>query len=76
MPQFHFSLSRTGEMRQAGVVQSESFDAALTALSERMPAAEGDTLEIGVSGFPPARYECVGRIRGRRGWRPSGQLAA
>ncbi len=76
MPQFHFALSRIGELRQNGVVQSESFNDALSVLSERVTATEGDVLEIGVTGFPPARYECVGKMRDRRRWRPSGQLAA
>jgi len=37
----------------------------------------GDVLEIGVLGFPPARYECVGEIRsGFPVWMPSGLKAA
>ncbi len=61
MPRFQFSLS-TDEVRETGVIQSESFADALATISDR--AAEGATLEIGVEGFPPARYERVFSLRG------------
>jgi hypothetical protein len=77
MPRFQFALSTAESLPQAGVVQSESFAEALTAVGEHVSAGFGDILEIGVTGFPPARYECLGASRGgTRRWRPAGQLAA
>ena len=77
MPRFQFALSNTQQVREAGIVQSDSFSDALTAISEHVEAREGDTLEIGVPGFPPARYECVWSMdRGASAWRPAGQMAA
>jgi hypothetical protein len=38
---------------------------------------KGDTLEIGVSGFPPAHFECIAALMdGDVLWRPAGQKAA
>ena len=77
MPRFQFALSNTHQVREAGIVQSDSFSDALTAISEHVEAREGDTLEIGVPGFPPARYECVWSMdQGASAWRPAGQMAA
>ena len=78
MSQFQFAISSGPDcVRQAGVVESDSFDEAVVLLGERIPVKEGDSLEIGVLGFPPARYECVGAIRGGRPlWAPQGRLAA
>ncbi|MFL5576569.1 MAG: hypothetical protein ACJ79S_11440 [Gemmatimonadaceae bacterium] len=76
MPRYKFALSTLDEVREAGIVQSDSFAEALTAIGEQAVAREGDTLEIGVAGFPPARYEYLGVFRGRQSWRPAGQLAA
>jgi hypothetical protein len=77
MPRFQFSLSTTDIVREAGVVQSDSFANALAAIEEHVSAKEGDTLEIGVPGFPPARYECVwGGMTGGTAWRPTGLMAA
>ena len=76
MPRFNFSLFNSGLVGEAGVVQSDSFDEALAAISEHVTANEGDTLEIGVLGFPPARYHKVSGAPGMRAWRPAGQLAA
>lgn len=59
MATYTFSLSTSDEARQAGVIQSTSFDEALRLVGERMSVSRGDTLEIGVRGFPPARYACV-----------------
>jgi hypothetical protein len=36
----------------------------------------GDHLEIGVYGFPPAHYECVGERLGLPLWLPANRLAA
>lgn len=81
MQRFQFALSSvvgsaTDALPQAGVVQSESFAEALTAVGEHVSATFGDVLEIGVQGFPPARYECLGSSRRGMLWRPAGQLAA
>ena len=77
MPRFSFAVRSISEVREAGIVQSDSFGDALSAISEHVSALEGDTLEIGVSGFPPARFECVWLAdSGASSWRPAGQLAA
>lgn len=76
MPRFHFSLGTADAIREAGAVQSDNFDDALEALAEQADAHVGDVLEIGVPGFPPARYEFVRTGRRSRGWRPTNQLAA
>ena len=76
MPNFRFALSSTTAIREAGMIQSESFSDAMEAISERLTVNQGDTLEIGVIGFPPARYECVFTRGGTQGWRPAGLLAA
>lgn len=76
MPQFTFSLSTVGQVREAGIVQSESFNDALDAIDQNCALTEGDTLEIGVSGFPPARFERVRSSEGELDWRLNGRLAA
>jgi hypothetical protein len=77
MSRFQFAISSGPEsIRQAGVVESDSFDDAVTLLGERIPVQAGDSLEIGVLGFPPARFECVGAVKRRPIWVPAGQLAA
>ena len=77
MPRFQFQLRTTQQVREAGMVQSDSFTDALTAISEHVTASEGDTLEIGVNGFPPAHFECVwSAAHGSTDWRPAGQMAA
>jgi hypothetical protein len=77
MTRYSFALSTNNEISQAGVVQSDSFTDALKLLGEQMTVKAGDTLEIGVYGFPPARYECVASLgQGDILWRPSGLMAA
>ena len=77
MPQFQFALTDTQEIREAGVGQTDTFSNALLAISVPVTAHAGDRLEIGVPGFPPARYECVWSAeRGAGTWRPAGLLAA
>jgi hypothetical protein len=78
MATFTFSLSTSEDARQAGLIQSTSFDEALRLVGERMTVSQGDTLEIGVKGFPPARYECVeALLDGTIFWAPaSTKLAA
>lgn len=63
MSKFRFSVSNL-QMRQEGVIDSPSFTAAVGALGKQVEVHAGDRLEIGVLGFPPAHYECVGRIGG------------
>ncbi len=77
MSKFQFAISSGPEsVRRAGVVESDSFDDAVSLLGTKIPVQTGDSLEIGVSGFPPARYQCVGAIRSRPIWVPEGRLAA
>ena len=78
MSKYQFAISSGPEsIRQAGVVESDTFDEAVLLLGERIPVQEGDSLEIGVFGFPPARYECIGSAHsGRPMWVPFGKLAA
>jgi hypothetical protein len=77
MPRYQFAIGGTGIVREAGFVHSESFSEAITAISRRVQAHTGDTLEIGVAGFPPARYECLWAENGNaQSWKPEGLLAA
>jgi len=72
MATYTFALSNSDEARQAGVIQSATFDEALRLVGERMSVTRGDTLEIGVRGFPPARYECVeSLLDGTVFWQPT-----
>ena len=78
MSRYQFAISSGPEsVRQAGVVESDSFDDAVELLGAKIPVRPGDSLEIGVTGFPPARYECVAAVRnGAPVWMPAGRLAA
>jgi hypothetical protein len=76
MTRFTFSLSRAGVAADAGAVLSESFTDALDALAREPQITVGDTIEIGVPGFPPARYECIPVGTSRRGFQPVHRLAA
>ncbi len=77
MPRFMFAMTTSDDHREAGIVQSDSFDNALEAIAEQASPKVGDTLEIGVTGFPPARYECVSLpFAVRPSWVPAGRLAA
>ena len=79
MPRFEFSLSAQDDtLRLAGTVTSPSFERAVEAIAERASVVEdGDRLEIGVTGFPPARFESVVSVSdGSVGWLPQGRLAA
>jgi hypothetical protein len=76
MSKFRFRVSNL-ESRQEGVIESDSFVAAVDALGKHVEVHAGDVLEIGVSGFPPALYECVGAIQaGRPMWMPHARQAA
>lgn len=77
MATYTFALSSSEEARQAGLIQSSSFEEALRLVGERMPVTRGDTLEIGVNGFPPARYECVeSLLDGSVFWKPASERLA
>jgi hypothetical protein len=59
------------------MVQSDTFDDAMSAVTQRFAALPGDQLEIGVHGFPPARFMYVNVIDGESNrWRPMGVKAA
>jgi hypothetical protein len=76
MSRFSFAVSGL-DSRREGVIESDSFRHAVDALGQHVEVKTGDVLEIGVLGFPPARYECVGAIRsGYPIWMPAGQVAA
>jgi hypothetical protein len=77
MAKFTFALGSNADVRQAGIIQSDSFDDALRVLGQKVSVRKGDTLEIGVSGFPPAHFECIAALMdGDVLWRPAGQKAA
>lgn len=76
MSRYCFAVSGV-DSRREGVIESESFRDAVDALGQHVDVRMGDTLEIGVLGFPPARYECVGEVKsGYPIWMPSGRIAA
>jgi hypothetical protein len=76
MSRFRFAVSNW-EGRQEGVVESDSFDTAVSSLGKHVSVKQGDTLEIGVAGFPPAHFECVGSVfDGQPLWMPSVRQAA
>lgn len=77
MPRYDFSLSSQLEgARLAGAVTGGSFEEALEAIANESQVNEGDTLEIGVKGFPPARYQLVWTAQEGISWRPEHRLAA
>lgn len=78
MATYTFSLGGTeDDTRQAGIIRSANFDEALRLVGQRVMVSQGDTLEIGVKGFPPARYECVeSLVDGVVFWKPAPRLAA
>ncbi len=77
MPNFMFAHRSVDGDGEVGFVRSGSFAEALDAIQEQLPATEGDLLELGVQGFPPARYLCVGKgAAGETAWRPLALLAA
>jgi hypothetical protein len=78
LSRFQFAISSGPEsVRQAGYVESDSFDEAVVLLGEKIPVRMGDSLEIGVNGFPPARFQCVSASKGAKPiWMPEGRMAA
>ena len=78
MSRFQFAISSGPEsVRQAGVVESDSFSEAVVLLCEKILVRTGDSLEIGVTGFPPARFQCISALKGGKPvWIPEGRMAA
>jgi hypothetical protein len=60
MPRFEYALSTAETLRSAGVVVSSDFADALATIQDNAAINSGDVLFIGVPGFPPVRYECIG----------------
>lgn len=78
MTRFDFSLStHNEEMCLAGTVKSGTLSDALQAIAREAPASRGDQLDIGVPGFPPARFYCVPSDDGvTMTWVAAGKMAA
>ena len=77
MATYSFTLDSSDDSRQAGIIHSVSFAEALELVGERVAVNRGDTLEIGVRGFPPARYQCIDtNFEGGVFWVPANKLAA
>jgi hypothetical protein len=69
MSKFRFALSNAA-VRQEGTVESDSFVNAVDTLWKHVEVKQGDVLEIGVLGFPPARFQCVAEIgEGKPFWK-------
>jgi hypothetical protein len=69
MSKFRFALSNAA-VRQEGTVESDSFVQAVDTLWQHVDVRRGDVLEIGVAGFPPAKFECVAEIgQGKVFWK-------
>jgi hypothetical protein len=69
MSRFRFTLSNAA-VRQEGTVESDTFVNAVDTLWHHVDVKRGDVLEIGVLGFPPARFECVAEIgEGKPFWK-------
>ena len=71
MTRYQFAYTSAGSGREAGVVRSDTYQSALEVLDQHLTASVGDTLEIGVPGFPPMRYEATFTIGGGVEWIPS-----
>ena len=78
MPRFEFSLSGPDEsLRLAGAVTSPTFAQAMEAIVEQAQVGRGDQLEIGVAGFPPARFAAyLEGLEDRVRWQQAGKKAA
>jgi len=76
MPRFEFSIG-SSEVRRKGAVESDSFKDALDVIAVQADAETGDLLEIGVRGFPPAKFQYVFSLdEGTQVWRAAHQRAA
>lgn len=76
MARYTFTLDTQDDVVQAGTVRGNSFDEALETLSHELVVKRGDRLRIGVSGFPPAHFECVSLMGGDVFWTPANLRAA
>ena len=71
MTRYQFAFNSADSGREAGVVRSDDYQSALAVLDQHITASPGDTLEIGVPGFPPMRYEAVFTIEDGVRWQPA-----
>ena len=76
MARFKFSVGGPDGVRHAGIVRGDDFKAVIEAIGGQFETTDGDFLEIGVEGFPPARYTMVDVEPGISGWKLANQLAA
>ena len=77
MPRFSFTIGGPEGVRHAGIVHGARFQDAVEAIDGRVDINHGDVLEIGVPGFPPARYtRVVNSFHGDETWRPEHSRAA
>jgi hypothetical protein len=61
MSKFRFSLSNN-EGRQEGIIDGPNFTDVVEGLWQHVDVHQGDVLEIGVNGFPPARFRCAAKM--------------
>ncbi len=58
MPRYEFTIG-SSDVRRKGAVDSDTFKNALDVIAAQANAEAGDLLEIGVRGFPPAKFQYV-----------------
>ncbi len=69
MSKYRFSLSNP-DTRHEGTIDGPSFVVAVETLWQHVDVHRGDVLEIGVRGFPPARFECAAMlVNGQPMWK-------
>jgi hypothetical protein len=61
MSKFRFTVMNRA-VRQEGMIESRTFTEAVDGLWKHVDIHHGDVLEIGVLGFPPARYQCISAL--------------
>lgn len=59
MTRYWFAHWRGQGVENTGALEAPSLQEALRLVARRGRPFAGDQLEIGMTGFPPARYECV-----------------
>ena len=59
MKRFWFAHVRGEEIHNSGSLVAGTLPEALRCVARRGLPSTGDRLDIGMEGFPPARYECV-----------------
>lgn len=57
--EYRYSLWRVGDPFASGAVEAMSLADALRMIGRRDDTSLGDQVEIGVRGFPPARYTLI-----------------